>query len=39
MKVVSFYRFLDLKDPQPFRDDLQALCDKQDLAWHDTRGD
>ena len=31
MKVVSFYRFLDLKDPQPFRDDLQALCDKQDL--------
>jgi len=31
MKVVSFYRFLDLNDPQPFRDDLQALCDKQDL--------
>ena len=31
MKVVSFYRFLDLKDPQPFRDDLQALCDEQDL--------
>ena len=31
MKVVSFYRFLDLKDPQPFRDDLQALCDKHGL--------
>lgn len=31
MKVVSFYRFLDLNDPQPFRNDLQALCDEQDL--------
>ncbi len=32
MKVVSFYRFLDLKDPQTFRDDLQGLCDEQDLV-------
>lgn len=31
MKVVSFYRFLDLKDPQCFRDELQALCDEYDL--------
>jgi len=31
MKVVSFYRFLDLKDPQPFRDELQALCDEHGL--------
>ncbi len=31
MKVVSFYRFLDLEDPQCFRDELQALCEQQDL--------
>ena len=31
MKVVSFYRFLDLKDPQPFRDELQMLCDEHGL--------
>lgn len=31
MKVVSLYRFLDLKDPQSFRDQLKALCDEQDL--------
>ncbi len=31
MKVVSFYRFLDLSDPQSLRDELQALCDEHDL--------
>jgi len=31
MKVVSFYRFLDLKDPASFRDDLKALCDARGL--------
>lgn len=31
MKVVSFYRFLDLEDPETFRDELQALCDEQGL--------
>jgi len=31
MRVVSFYRFLDLEDPGSFRDDLQALCDKHRL--------
>ena len=31
MKVVSFYRFLDLPDPESFRDELQALCDEQGL--------
>ena len=31
MKVVSFYRFLDLVDPAVFRDQLQALCDEQGL--------
>lgn len=31
MKVVSFYRFLDIRDPQALRDDLQALCDEQQL--------
>lgn len=31
MKVVSFYRFLDLEDPESFRDDLQALCDEHGL--------
>lgn len=31
MKVVSFYRFLDLEDPQALRDDLQTLCDEHGL--------
>ncbi len=31
MKVVSLYRFLDLKDPESFRDQLKALCDEQRL--------
>jgi UPF0176 protein len=31
MKVVSFYRFLDLGDPLTFRDGLQSLCDEQGL--------
>jgi UPF0176 protein len=31
MKVVSFYRFLDLEDPESFRDELQALCDQHGL--------
>ena len=31
MKVVSLYRFLDLEDPESFRDDLKALCDKEEL--------
>jgi len=31
MKVVSLYRFLDLKDPESFRDQLKTLCDEQDL--------
>lgn len=31
MKVVSLYRFLELKNPQAFRDRLQALCDEQCL--------
>ncbi len=31
MKVVSFYRFLDLEDPHTFRDELQELCDQQGL--------
>lgn len=31
MKVVSFYRFLDLEDPEKFRDELQSLCDEQGL--------
>jgi UPF0176 protein len=31
MKVVSFYRFLDITDPQQFRDELQALCDAHGL--------
>ena len=31
MKVVSFYRFLDLEDPETFRDELQSLCDEQGL--------
>ena len=31
MKVVSLYRFLDLKDPESFRDQLKQLCDEQGL--------
>ncbi len=31
MKVVSFYRFLDLADPDVFREELQALCDEEGL--------
>ena len=31
MKVVSFYRFLDIDDAESFRRELQALCDEQDL--------
>ena len=31
MKVASFYRFLDLDDPQTFRSELQALCEKHGL--------
>jgi len=31
MKVVSLYRFLDLKDPQSFREKLKTLCDEQGL--------
>ena len=31
MKVVSFYRFLDVRDPQALREELQALCDELSL--------
>jgi UPF0176 protein len=31
MKVVSFYRFLDLDETESFRSRLQALCDEQGL--------
>jgi UPF0176 protein len=31
MKVVSLYRFLDLKDPESFRDQLKTQCDEQGL--------
>jgi len=31
MKVVSFYRFLDLAEPMQFRDKLQAICDEQEM--------
>ena len=31
MKVASFYRFLDIADPQVFRDELQAVCDEREL--------
>ncbi len=31
MKVVSLYRFLDLQDPEAFRDELKQLCDEQQL--------
>lgn len=31
MKVVSLYRFLDLKDPETFRKQLKTLCDEQGL--------
>ena len=31
MKVVSFYRFLDISDLQEFRSELQTLCVEQNL--------
>ena len=31
MKVVSFYRFLDLRGPRQFRDALQSLCEEHGL--------
>ena len=31
MKVVSFYRFLDLDSPLAFRDELQVKCEEQGL--------
>lgn len=31
MKVVSLYRFLDVQDPEAFRDQLKTLCDRQGL--------
>jgi len=31
MKVVSFYRFLTIADPQGLRDGLQALCEEKQL--------
>ncbi len=31
MKVASFYRFLDVQGPRAFCDELQALCEKQEL--------
>ncbi len=31
MKVASFYRFLDLADPEAFREELQALCEEEGL--------
>ncbi len=31
MKIASFYRFLDLDDPAGFRDELQAVCNEQEL--------
>lgn len=31
MKVVSLYRFLELEDPELFRDQLKLLCDEQGL--------
>jgi UPF0176 protein len=31
MRVASFYRFLDLDDVWTFRDELQALCEQQQL--------
>ncbi|NOR36154.1 MAG: rhodanese-related sulfurtransferase [Woeseiaceae bacterium] len=31
MKVASFYRFLDLSDPEGFKSALQGVCDEQGL--------
>jgi UPF0176 protein len=31
MKVASFYRFLDLSDPEGFKSALQSVCDEQGL--------
>jgi UPF0176 protein len=33
MNVAAFYRFLDVREPNVFRDELQAFCDA-----HDTKG-
>jgi len=31
MNVVSFYRFMDIEDPETLCSDLQALCDREQL--------
>ena len=31
MKVVSLYKFMDIDDPDSFRDQLKVLCDEQSL--------
>jgi len=31
MKVVSFYRFMDIEDPDALRGELQALCEREQL--------
>ncbi len=31
MRVAAFYRFLDLAEPEAFRNELQSLCDDQGL--------
>lgn len=31
MNVVSFYRFLDVSEPQELRDELQVVCEERDL--------
>lgn len=31
MRVASFYRFMDLPDPPRFRDELQAVCEREGL--------
>ena len=31
MRVVSFYRFLDLSEPESFRDALQSQCEKREV--------
>ncbi len=31
MKVAAFYRFLDLRDPESFRDDLKSVCEEHGL--------
>jgi UPF0176 protein len=32
MKVVSFYRFMDVEDPDALREELQALCEREQLV-------